>query len=380
MMDGTRLGDDVGSVLIVDDQPSNLAVLSKLLGEEGGYKVRAVTSGERALEAARLAPPDCVLLDVAMPGMDGYATCEAFRREPLLVDVPIIFVTAFDDAAHKVRAFRTGGRDYVTKPFQADEVLARVNSQMRMARLDRELKAHNANLMTVNAKLLEVNDLKGRVTAMLVHDVRSPLSVIGSILNGTIDDEALQDARESYRKINGLLSDMLELYRSEQQPPAAPAYEPVELGALLTKVVAGARHLAADCHADLTFTPTAEPMPVLGDTSRLDRVFSNLVDNALKFTPAGGVVRIVMGAELGVGVESGLRFATVSVVDTGPGIAAADLPYVFDPYRQTPTARGRGGFGLGLAIVQRIVADHHGRVQVHSQVGVGTEFRIYLPR
>ena len=247
---------DQGGILIVDDQPANLAMLSKLLVTEG-YKVRAVSSGERALEAARLIPPDCVLLDVAMPGMDGYATCEAFRADPRLAPVPIIFLTAFDDAAHKLRAFQVGGRDYVSKPFQIEEVLARVSVQMRLVRLEGELRRQNATLLDANAKLQEVHQLKSRVTAMLVHDVRSPLTVIGCILDGPIDPGALSDAREAYEKIRRMLADMLELNRSESGSPP-PMNAPVSLNALLKPVIAAARHLAREKQVELVYQASHE--------------------------------------------------------------------------------------------------------------------------
>ena len=112
-------------ILAVDDQPTNLEVLARVLGEQG-LKIRTVTSGARALEAARLSPPDCILLDVGMPGMDGYAVCGELQADDKLRHIPIIFLTAHDDPEHKVRAFAAGGRDYISKPFQAEEVLARV--------------------------------------------------------------------------------------------------------------------------------------------------------------------------------------------------------------------------------------------------------------
>jgi two-component system sensor histidine kinase/response regulator len=376
-MVGTSTSNPAGSVLLVDDQPANLAVLSKLL-TEAGYKVRAVSSGERALEAARAAVPDCVLLDVAMPGMDGYATCAAFRADAALADVPIMFLTAFDDAAHKIQAFQAGGRDYISKPFQVEEVLARVGSQMRLARLERELREQNARLSEANAKLTEVSDIKARVTATLVHDVRSPLSVIGAILSGPIDEEGLTDARQAFEKINGLLAEMLELYRSERTPPAVDRVD-VDLHSALAVVVSAARHLASAKKVDLDYSPPAGPVNVRGDERKLDRVFSNLIDNAIKFTPAGGGVRVTVTLEDGAGVEAGLRFVVVVVTDTGPGIPPAERPYVFDPYRQGHSARDRGGFGLGLSIVQHMVAEHNGRVHLHSQVGVGTEFHVFLP-
>ena len=370
--------DRIGSVLLVDDQPANLAVLSKLL-TDAGYKVRAVTSGERALEAARSALPDCMLLDVAMPGMDGYATCAAFRSESALSGVPIVFLTAFDDPAHKVQAFQAGGRDYISKPFQVEEVLARVGSQVRVARLERELREHNSRLVIANSRLLEMNDLKARVTATLVHDVRSPLMVIGAILQGPMDEEGLSDARQAFGKINGMLSEMLELYRSDRdQTPAAHVI--VDLVALLESITSASRHLANAKRVAFDCALPAGPVSVLGDARKLDRIFSNLIENAIKFTPSGGVVRVATSFEDGAGVEAGLRFVVVRVADTGPGIPAAELPYIFDPYRQGKSTSQRGGFGLGLSIVQHMVAEHSGRVHARSQVGVGTEFYVFLPR
>jgi CheY-like chemotaxis protein len=187
MMD--PMDDAQATVLIVDDQPSNLAVLSRLLSEDG-YRVRAVTSGERALEAARLAVPDCVLMDVAMPGMDGFATCEAFQREPALADVPIIFLTAFDDPGHRVRAFRSGGRDFVSKPFQVEEVLARVSCHLRLAHSERELRAHNA-----------------RFVAALVEELGAPLAAVarGLAADGPDAGEARAAGLAAHARIHAVL-------------------------------------------------------------------------------------------------------------------------------------------------------------------------------
>ena len=207
--------------------------------------------------------------------------------------------------------------------------------------------------------------------------MRSPLTVIGCVLDTPIDPEGLSDAREAYEKIRRLLADMLELNRSEDgQAPQDNA--PIPLNALVAPVIAAARHLAKGKGVELGYQPSTEAASVVGDRSKLDRVLSNLVDNAIKFTPAGGAVRVSWGIEPGLGVESGLRFAVVTVTDNGPGIAPEELPYIFDPYRQASTARDRGGFGLGLSVVQRVTAEHGGRVQVRSQLGVGTEFRVLL--
>jgi two-component system sensor histidine kinase/response regulator len=369
-------GREPAIVLIVDDQPANLGVLSRLLAEEG-YRVRAVTSGERAVEAARMAPPDCMLLDVAMPGMDGFATCEAFQRDVALASIPIVFVTAFDDAEHKVRAFRAGGRDYISKPFQAEEVLARVRSQLRLARLEQQTRRYHQEALAAHAQLEELSQVKASLSAMLVHEVRSPLSLIGRVLHDRADEEAFAVARDAFRQINAMISDLLEIYRCEQAHWPAQAAEPVDLCTLLVASVAGARPIATARGVELAYRSPEDHLEVRGEPIQLDRAFFNLLDHALRLTPAGGRVVVDLDVEPGRGVERGLRFASIGVTDTGPGIPAADLPYIFDPYLQRGMAHGQPD--LGLAVVQRVVAGHQGRIRVSSQPGVGTEFRVLLP-
>ncbi|MGC4095283.1 MAG: response regulator [Polyangiaceae bacterium] len=175
------MSEELGSVLLVDDQATNLEVLSRLLGDHG-YRTRAVTSGARALEAAQASPPECILLDVAMPEMDGFATCRALLGVPELSDVPVVFVTAFDDHTHKLQGFAAGGRDYVTKPFNAEEVLARVGTHVHGFRMARELKRQNELLLNANTQLEQLSTMRSRLSSTLVHDLRSPLMVMGALL------------------------------------------------------------------------------------------------------------------------------------------------------------------------------------------------------
>ncbi len=369
-----------GHVLLVDDQPANLEVLSKVLSDQG-YRVRAVTSGARALEAAQLLPPECILLDVAMPDMDGFETCRALRAIPELQAVPVIFITAFDDTEHKLQAFQAGGRDYVAKPFQAEEVLARVEAQVRLYRMERDLREHNLRLSQANAQLEQLNAMRARLSAMLVHDLKSPLMVIGTALSGEVelDQELLIHARGSYDKILRLVQELLELYRT-QHLGSELEKKPLDLHDLAEAALNAARHNARQRGINLAMRQLASVPQVLGDAEKLDRVLANLLENALKYTPAGGSVHVVLGTERGTGVEEGVTFALVSVVDTGPGIPPEDLPYIFDPYRQREAQKSeRGSVGLGLSIVRRLVAGHGGQVHVHSRVGVGSEFRVLLP-
>ena len=141
-----------GELFIVDDNANNLSLLSGILRDDG-YGVRMAGSGRRALEAVRHRPPELILLDINMPDMNGYAVCEELKRDPATERVPIIFLSALDDVGDKVNAFRLGGVDYITKPFQADEVLARVASQLSLARLRAALEERNRELAGKNAEL-----------------------------------------------------------------------------------------------------------------------------------------------------------------------------------------------------------------------------------
>ncbi len=143
-------------VLIVDDSPSNLEVLSRMLRERG-YRFRVANGGRRAIASAQAQPPDIVMLDITMPEMDGYEVCELLKKDPRTGEVPVIFISALDDALDKVRAFRVGGADYVSKPFQVEEVLARIDHQLRIARLQEDLARQNRELAAKNERLLELS-------------------------------------------------------------------------------------------------------------------------------------------------------------------------------------------------------------------------------
>jgi two-component system sensor histidine kinase/response regulator len=369
-----------GHLLLVDDQPANLEVLSKVLTDRG-FRVRAVTSGQRALEAARLLAPECILLDVAMPEMNGFETCRALAANPELERVPVIFLTAFDDTEHKLRAFTAGGRDYITKPFQAEEVLARVDTQVRLWRLERNLREQNAELANAHAQLEQVSTMRARLSAMLVHDLKSPLTVIAAALDPDVgpDQEVLASARVSFDKILRLVQELLEMYRS-QHAGTELERKPIDVPDLVETAMRAARHHAKQRGVSLLTRQHCEIVGLEGDPQKLDRVLSNLLENAIKYSGSGGTVTVGLLIELGEGVEAGMRFAIISVADTGPGIPAEELPFIFDPYRQRKGQQSeRGSVGLGLSIVRRLVAAHGGQVSVHSRIGVGSEFRVRLP-
>jgi CheY-like chemotaxis protein len=167
---------NAGTILIVDDNPNNLKLLAGLL-RESDYDVRMASNGKRALVAARQSPPELVMLDITMPEMDGYEVCVELKADPATSAIPVIFISALDDVLDKVRAFKTGGVDYVTKPFQADEVLARVESQIQLYRLRRELEKRNEELLKKNQELVQSQRQVDRV-----------FSALADVLPGTILD------------------------------------------------------------------------------------------------------------------------------------------------------------------------------------------------
>jgi len=369
--DGTR--KYVASILMVDDNPINLQVLTSML-MQSGWRPRPVTSGRLGLQAARNEPPDLVLLDVNMPEMNGYEVCAALKADARLADIPVIFISALGEIADKVRGFAVGGVDYVTKPFQLDEVKARVAAHLELRRQQHELQ-------TSYDKLRESERLRDSLVHMIVHDLRSPLTAIvaylelfGQEAKKTLGAEtqldiasAMQATRNMTRMINGILdvskmeAQMMKLDLRECDLVQVVGDSMNDLESLV-----GARRLA--------FERPAEPARVLADREIVTRIVQNFLANALRFTPADGEIRV------GIVVEE--EHVRVFVADTGPGIASDFHHGIFDKFVQvgaSASSRNRST-GLGLAFCKMAVEAHGGRIGVDSELGKGSNFWFTLPR
>jgi two-component system, sensor histidine kinase and response regulator len=364
---------DVVSILMVDDNPANLQVLTSML-KQSGWRPRPVTSGQLGLQAARKEPPDLVLLDVNMPEMNGYEVCAQLKADARLADIPVIFVSALGETMDKVRGFAVGGVDYITKPFQLDEVKARVTTHLELRRQRRELQASYE-------KLRESEHLRDSLVHMIVHDLRSPLTAISAYLElfgqaakeklGAETQEDVANALHATRNMIRMINGILDVSKMEAQMMKLDLREcdlVQVVGGSLDDLesLAGARSLA--------FERPAAPARVLADREIVSRIVQNLLANALRFTPADGEVRV------GIVVEA--EHMRVFVADTGPGIPPDFRDSIFNKFVQVDGSalpRNRST-GLGLAFCKMAVEAHGGRIGVDSELGKGSNFWFTLPR
>ncbi|MBX7221515.1 MAG: response regulator [Blastocatellia bacterium] len=252
---------------------------------------------------------------------------------------------------------------------------------------ENEIRVKNAELEQANLKLRELDELKAKFTAMLVHDLKSPLTVVSTALELLYQErsqknDALTDllkvSERNIEKIVRMVNEMLDVYRTENQETSLDR-KIMDLPSLLQEVVASTQVAAAANGIRLTCQVEAGLPAIFGDSAKLERVFSNLLSNAIKFTPVGGAIGVHAWTKAGEGIEAGQSFVLVSVNDNGAGIPAESIPFLFDPYWQADSQKKKAGVGLGLSIVKRIVAAHGGNVSVRSRVGVGTSFTVVLP-
>ncbi|MBI5688066.1 MAG: hybrid sensor histidine kinase/response regulator [Verrucomicrobia bacterium] len=365
------------SILVVDDTPENLQLLNGML-KGCGYKSRPVPSGELALRAAQSDPPDLVLLDINMPEMNGYEVCKRLKADPQLAPIPVIFISALNETMDKVKAFGIGGVDYVTKPFQFEEVHARVETHLKLHQLQKELERQNRQLKENYDRLRELETLRDNLVHLVVHDLRSPLAMMAGYVDLIkVKIAAKLNASETgyidvlgkhTAKLLDMVTTLLDVSRMESgEMPlnrqacdiAAVAREVVETFGVLK----GQRRLSVE-------TPSA-PLSVHADKDVLQRIIANLIGNAVKFTPDGGRITVTLSRKDSM--------ARVAVTDTGPGIPAEFHKKVFEKFGQVDKEARRHSTGLGLTFCKLAVEAHGGKIGVESEVGKGSTFWFALP-
>lgn len=357
----------VSSILLVDDTVENLRLLAGMLATRG-FDARSVTSGAEALEAVAVEPPDLILLDVTMPGMTGLEVCARLREHPEWRDIPVIFLTALTDVSDKVKGFAAGGVDYITKPFQLQEVLARVTSQLALRRARRDLE------QTIR-QLREVEQLRDDLTRMIVHDMRSPLATLIlqlGLLQMDVSGEtatAVEDAIVVARQLNDLANTLLDVSRLEEgKMPVKKA--PVDVAQLAGEVGAALSHMESGRVITLV---AVGPVMASCDAGLVRRVIENLVSNGIKHTPPG--------AKLTIEVRSLPNRVRIAVRDEGPGVPAEARQRIFEKFGAVAVRKDSTyhSVGLGLAFCKLAVEAQGGTIGVEDAVPHGSIFAFELP-
>ncbi len=360
-----------GRVLIVDDQDTNRLLLRDML-EAQGHEVIEAVEGSEALQRVTETAPDVVLLDIGLPGMDGFEVCRRLKAEPATASIPVLLVTAFSHRDHRLLGIGAGANDYITKPIDKSDLSLRVRNAIRMRQLYLEVEEQYRRL-----EKLEL--LRDSLVHMIVHDLRSPLAGIRAYLDllkldgaGKLDSElteSIDAARKVAVEMTDMVSDLLDVSRMEVgKMPLELA--PADVGALAVDAVAAA---GAAPRVRIRVETTADTLRVVCDAGIVRRVIANLVGNAVKFTPVSGQITVIVRGD---GAE-----VKVSVVDTGPGIPPEYHQKVFDKFGQVEAARhgAKHSSGLGLTFCKFAVEAHGGRIGLESAAGKGSTFWLVLP-
>jgi len=353
------------TVLIVDDH-RYVRDMVRALFEGQAYRVIEAGDGAEGLALAQSQRPDCVLLDVRMPGVSGFDVLDRLSEDPRTREIPVIMLTAAEETLEGMeRALSGGAVDYLAKPISPARMAIRVRGAIERRRL-----------------LQEVQDLRTNFTSMLVHDLRSPITVVSAYADllgqggaGPVSDrqrQLLGKIQESCGRMVRLIGEILDLSKLEAGKLQLERHR-FDVGGLAAEVVERFGPSAHNKGIDLAIRRSPEPSEIVADAGRVDQVLMNLLGNALKFTRRGGTVTVEVVAR-GTEVE-------LSVTDSGPGIAPSELPLLFERFSQTSAARATAtpGSGLGLLICRHLVEAHGGRIWAESELGQGSRFVVRLP-
>ncbi|MEG4395967.1 response regulator [Microcoleus sp. BROC3] len=425
-----------GNILIVDDIPANLQLLAQILSQHG-YKTRTAPDGKLALRSIELTPPDLILLDIMMPGMDGYKVCQALKASPTTKDIPVIFISALNEVFDKVKAFEVGGRDYITKPFHEQEVLARVSNQLVQRQLFQQTQSYAqqleqtlTELKKTQAQLIQKEKMAslGQFVAGIAHEINNPVNFIyGNIALAADYARDLLHLVELYRhyyphpvaEIIGELDEIQPEFIAEDYPKLLNSmtegasriseivmslrnfsrlgeqkYKPVDIheGIDNTLVILEHRLKGSNKQDEIEVIKHYSQLPkVTCYASELNQVFMNLLSNAidaLETQPSPRTITIStsLSSESAPALHNqdskvatqNYKSVVINIADNGCGMSEDVRHQIFDPFFTTkPVGRGTG---LGLAISHDIVVEkHRGQISCISAPGRGTELILQIP-
>lgn len=388
-------------VLLVDDNPQNLKILYDTL-DSGHYRLLLANNGEKALAIAEKSNPDLILLDIMMPGMDGYEVCESLKSNPLLRDIPVVFLSALDDVESKVKGFEKGGVDYIAKPFQPREVVSRVATHIKLRRLEQELKEKNRELSADNIEmkgeleaqreqLAHVSRLStmGEMAAGFAHEVNQPLTAITNysrvahrLLGDDPEDNTVVNKKMLEATLNKLeaqshrASEVIQRIRGFVKKPKS-GKTIFDVASLLSDVVQFAEVDARNNRGQIRLELPDGLPEVEADTIQVQQVALNLIRNALEATSIWQQENETNGEPLFVVVsaKADRQFIWIEVKDHGCGLAEDAEQKLFHPFY---TTKGEG-MGIGLSLCQSLIQAQGGKIGFRRNPDRGTTFYFSLP-
>jgi len=353
-------------ILIVDDNVANLQVTTGFL-RKNGYLIGLARNGTAALSQLNIRTPDLILLDIMMPDMDGLEVCKNIKRNPQLAEIPVIFLTAKNTTPDLIEGFHVGGVDYISKPFQKEELLARVKTHIELS----QARKHIA----------ELNQTKDKLYSIIAHDIKTPFSniilLIDALRNDLIEPDS-EEYRELIKRLGestestlSLLDNLLTWTRFQSNmQDLYPSYN--DMTVMVSETVHLLRESATTKSIELKYNIPDNCLAYF-DKNTLYTVLRNIISNAIKFTPQKG--RIV------VSVEPGHDFHKLMVQDTGIGISQEILHNIVkkDSSFTTPGTNNEPGTGLGLLVIKDFVIRNNGTFHIDSEPNVGTTVSVLLP-
>ena len=360
-------------ILIVDDVVSNVLLLKILLTNER-FQVCTANNGNTAIEQARKERPDLILLDVMMPDMSGFDVAVVLKKDPETKDIPIIFLTALNTPQDLVHGFKVGASDFLTKPFNKEELVMRVMQQISLVAAKRIIEQQNNELRTTLSN-------RDKMYSVIAHDLRSPMASIRMVLNLVVASttpeqvgqelfELLDKANKESEEVHDLLDNLLKWTKS-QTGRLSVVVQDLDLSDIIPGVVDVYEMIAATKQIKLELKMPSSPIMVVADNDMVKTVLRNFLSNAIKFSPEDSSIEIAASSEG--------DFAKVSVCDHGVGIAADRIGSIFHKGETTYGTGGEEGSGLGLQLCQDFARKNGGECYVESVEGEGSTFSFTIP-
>lgn len=374
-MDGTGIIHSGALILVIDDEPTQ-RILTREALEQRGYRVEEAESGEAGLQLAQELKPALILLDVLMPGMDGFEVCRRIRLDPNLVRTPVVIVTALEDLESIEVGFKAGATDFIAKPIVWPLLGYRLQFALRAAKME-------TDLVLARDEAEQASKAKSVILANMGHELRTPLNAIIGFSEYLRDQarnnggneqsvEFLDDICFSGQRLLSTVNDILEMANLEAGRVELEE-NTIDLSNLLAGVVEKYQTDAADKEITLDARATKEELLVFGDYDVLRRAIGRIVSNAIKFTPTGGVYISALHRPSGE-VE-------ISITDSGVGMTHAEVQAIVEPFRQADNSlsREQEGSGLGVPLAKALIQLHNGELEIKSEPDVGTTVSIILP-